>query len=104
MSQGWVARLLAGLERGASLQDVARSAWFSAMLAKVAGTLSRTGVTPNSLTLFSLVPAIASGIAAAYGALQIDPQAFMAHATEAGEHDRGGYQGEDRGGREEDDD
>jgi len=47
--------------------------------------------------------AIAVG-AAAYGALQIDPQAFMAHATEAGEHDRGGYQGEDRGGREEDDD
>ncbi|MFN3855046.1 MAG: CDP-alcohol phosphatidyltransferase family protein [Phreatobacter sp.] len=69
MSEGWVARLLAGLERGASLQDVARTAWFSGLLARVARGLARTGVTPNSLTLFSLVPAIASGIAAAYGAL-----------------------------------
>lgn len=43
--------------------------------------------------------AIAVG-AAAYGALQIDPQAFTAHATEAGERDLGDY----RGGGEEDGD
>jgi len=69
MSEGWVSRLLAGLEKGASLQDVARSAAFAAMLGRVAAVLARTGVTPNTLTLASLVPALASGVVAAYGAL-----------------------------------
>ena len=69
MSESWVSRLLASLERGASLQDVARSAAFSSMLGKIAGGLARTGVTPNSLTMLSLVPAILSGVFAAYGAL-----------------------------------
>jgi CDP-diacylglycerol--glycerol-3-phosphate 3-phosphatidyltransferase len=69
MSESWVSRLLASLERGASLQDVARSASFASMLAKVASVLARTGVTPNSMTLMSLVPAVLSGVFAAYGAL-----------------------------------
>lgn len=69
MSESWVSRLLASLERGASLQDVARSATFAGTLAKVASVLARTGVTPNTLTLLSLVPALVSGVLAAYGAL-----------------------------------
>ncbi|AVO43776.1 CDP-alcohol phosphatidyltransferase family protein [Phreatobacter cathodiphilus] len=68
MSESWVSRLLASLERGASLQDVARSASFAGTLAKVASVLARTGVTPNTLTLLSLLPALVSGILAAYGA------------------------------------
>jgi len=68
MSESWVSRLLASLERGASLQDVARSASFAGTLAKVASVLARTGVTPNTLTLLSMLPAIGSGVLAAYGA------------------------------------
>ena len=68
MSESWVSRLLASLERGASLQDVARSASFAGTLAKVASLLARTGVTPNTLTLLSLLPALVSGVLAAYGA------------------------------------
>ncbi|WP_296575696.1 CDP-alcohol phosphatidyltransferase family protein [Phreatobacter sp.] len=68
MSESWVSRLLASLERGASLQDIARSASFAGALAKAAALLARTGVTPNSLTLLSLVPALLSGLFAAYGA------------------------------------
>ncbi|MGQ3354624.1 MAG: CDP-alcohol phosphatidyltransferase family protein [Phreatobacter sp.] len=68
MSESWVSRLLASLERGASLQDVARSASFAGTLAKVASVLARTGVTPNTLTLLSLLPALVSGVLAAYGA------------------------------------
>ena len=60
---------LSVLERGVSLQDIGRSASFSAVLSKVALLLSRTGVTPNTLTLFSLVPAAAAGLAAATGSL-----------------------------------
>ncbi len=69
MSESWVSRLLASLEKGASLQDIARSASFVALLGKAAGVLARTGVTPNTMTLLSLVPALASGVFAAYGAL-----------------------------------
>lgn len=68
MSESWVSRLLASLERGASLQDIARSASFAGALARVAALLARTGVTPNTLTLLSLVPALVSGLFAAYGA------------------------------------
>lgn len=69
MSESWVSRLLASLERGASLQDVARSASFVSVLGKAAAILARTGVTPNMMTLMSLVPALLSGVFAAYGAL-----------------------------------
>jgi CDP-diacylglycerol--glycerol-3-phosphate 3-phosphatidyltransferase len=69
MSESWVSRLLAGLEKGASLQDIARSAAFVSALGKVAAVLARTGLTPNTMTLLSLVPALASGVFAAYGAL-----------------------------------
>lgn len=69
MSESWVSRLLAGLEKGASLQDIARSASFASVLGQVAAVLARTGVTPNTMTLLSLVPALLSGILAAYGAL-----------------------------------
>lgn len=69
MSESWVSRLLASLERGASLQDVARSAVLVRLLAKAASVLARTGVTPNTLTLASLVPAVVSGVLAAYGFL-----------------------------------
>ncbi|QCK86182.1 CDP-alcohol phosphatidyltransferase family protein [Phreatobacter aquaticus] len=62
-------RFLSALERGVSLQDIGRSASFSAVLSRVALLLSRTGITPNTLTLFSLVPAAAAGIAAATGSL-----------------------------------
>jgi len=68
MSESWVSRLLASLERGASLQDVARSASFAGTLAKLAALLARTGVTPNRLTLLSLVPALVSGLFATFGA------------------------------------
>lgn len=68
MSDSWVSRLLASLERGASLQDIARSAAFVDVLGRIAGLLARTGVTPNTLTLASLVPALVSGVLAAYGA------------------------------------
>lgn len=68
MSESWVSRLLANLEKGASLQDVARSASFAGTLAKVASVLARTGVTPNTLTLLSMLPALGSGVLAAYGA------------------------------------
>lgn len=69
MSESWVSRLLASLERGASLQDVARSASFVSVLGKAAAVLARTGITPNMMTLMSLVPALLSGVFAAYGAL-----------------------------------
>lgn len=69
MSESWVSRLLASLERGASLQDVARSASFVSVLGKAAAILARTGITPNMMTLMSLVPALLSGVFAAYGAL-----------------------------------
>jgi CDP-diacylglycerol--glycerol-3-phosphate 3-phosphatidyltransferase len=69
MSESWVSRILAGLERGASLQDVARSAAFAGALSRIASALSRTGVTPNTLTLLSLLPALVSAVLAAYGAL-----------------------------------
>jgi CDP-diacylglycerol--glycerol-3-phosphate 3-phosphatidyltransferase len=69
MSESWVSRLLASLEKGASLQDIARSAAFVSVLGKVAAALARTGLTPNTMTLLSLVPALASGVFAAYGAL-----------------------------------
>jgi CDP-diacylglycerol---glycerol-3-phosphate 3-phosphatidyltransferase len=68
MMREWAARLLGSLERGVSVQDIGRSAPFTAFLARVATALARTGVTPNGLTLLSLAPAVASGIAAAYGA------------------------------------
>lgn len=64
-----LARVLGALERGVSLQDIGRSAPFTAGLAKIAGVLARTGVTPNTLTYFSLLPALAAGLAAASGAL-----------------------------------
>ncbi|MCZ8313851.1 CDP-alcohol phosphatidyltransferase family protein [Phreatobacter sp.] len=69
MSESWVSRVLASLEKGASLQDVARSAAFAGALGRVAAILARTGVTPNTLTLLSLTPALASAVFAAYGAL-----------------------------------
>ncbi len=69
MMRNWAARLLDSLEQGVSVQDIGRSAPFTAGLARIAGSLARTGLTPNTLTLMSLVPAVASGIAAAYGAL-----------------------------------
>lgn len=69
MRESWISRLLAGLEKGASLQDVGRSASLSAMLGRVASALARTGVTPNGMTLMSLAPACLSGVLAAYGAL-----------------------------------
>lgn len=68
MSHSWVSRLLASLEKGASLQDIARSAAFVDALGRIAGLLARTGVTPNTLTLASLLPALVSGVLAAYGA------------------------------------
>jgi CDP-diacylglycerol--glycerol-3-phosphate 3-phosphatidyltransferase len=69
MSESWASRLLASLERGASLQDIARSASFVSVLGKAAAVLARTGITPNMMTLLSLVPALLSGVFAAYGAL-----------------------------------
>lgn len=68
MSESWVSRLLASLERGASLQDVARSPVFAGAMARVGKALARTGLTPNMLTLGSLVPAVVAGVFAAEGA------------------------------------
>lgn len=68
MSESWVSRLLASLERGASLQDVARSAAFTGSMARIGKALAGTGLTPNMLTLGSLVPAVVSGVFAAHGA------------------------------------
>jgi CDP-diacylglycerol--glycerol-3-phosphate 3-phosphatidyltransferase len=68
MLPDWLTRLLGALERGVSLQDIGRSDPFTAMMAKVARGLSKTGASPNMLTLLSLVPALFSGLFAAYGA------------------------------------
>ncbi|QCI66060.1 CDP-alcohol phosphatidyltransferase family protein [Phreatobacter stygius] len=69
MMRNWAARLLGSLEQGVSVQDIGRSASFTAGLSRIASRLARTGVTPNTLTLMSLLPAVASGIAAANGLL-----------------------------------
>ncbi|KAF0126814.1 MAG: CDP-alcohol-phosphatidyltransferase [Xanthobacteraceae bacterium] len=68
MLPDWLNRFLGALERGVSLQDVGRSAQFTAQVEKVARALSRTGATPNALTVFSLVPALLAAVFAAYGA------------------------------------
>lgn len=68
MSPVWLNRFLGALERGVSLQDVGRSAQFTALVEKVARVIARTGATPNGMTVLSLVPALLAGIFAARGA------------------------------------
>lgn len=65
--RNWAARLLGHLEQGVSVQDIGRSAPFTAGLGRIAAVLARTGVTPNKLTVISLFPAIGSATAAAHG-------------------------------------
>ncbi|MGU9978869.1 CDP-alcohol phosphatidyltransferase family protein [Phreatobacter sp. HK31-P] len=64
----WLNRFLGALERGVSLQDVGRSAQFTAVVGRVARTLARTGATPNALTMLSLIPALMAAVFAARGA------------------------------------
>lgn len=68
MSPVWLNRFLGALERGVSLQDVGRSAQFTALVEKVARVIARTGATPNGMTVLSLVPALLAGVFAARGA------------------------------------
>jgi CDP-diacylglycerol--glycerol-3-phosphate 3-phosphatidyltransferase len=68
MLPDWLNRFLGALERGVSLQDVGRSAQFTALVEKVARVIARTGATPNGMTVLSLVPAILAAVCAARGA------------------------------------